>query len=342
MVFSSKNVNNFFQEVVVKSTLNSPEELAEMLMRKTKKEVVDLLVNYSYACNNDKSTGTSLESAISAIMGSKVDLEKKHGYDSIYENGNTLEIKPENVYYPDYRNGLYIPSNNKRLNMLGKYNDFTWHAIIRYINGKDTNSSQEELYAKEIREFIDTYYDDTDYKVFMRVACSVFGKKRDRFKDDKQWWDMVRNCMPKYYKNKPLREIKKKWMSVVNKVRKLKGTVKPSMWNKYHVAGGAVGGKLIYVARIDFPIVYERLFEKLLEDYPPETRFSPVKSRCQIDFTCACINDTNKDGLKWFHVDSEIAKYRECCSNTLWKLIEEEHDIIVDEQKQLFNSLFEY
>ena len=324
MVSAGKKINKNYQEVVDMSTTLTSEEFQKQLMRKPKSELAKMLADYTYVCNNDKSTGTSLESAIAKIMGATVDLQKKHGYDSIYENGNTLEIKPENVYYPTEKRGLYYPVNSKRLNMLGKYNDFTWHAIIRYINGKETNSNQGEVYFKELEEFIDTYYDDEEYKIFMKVACSFYNKDKVKYKKDKEWLQLLIRFMPANFKNaKHLKDVQPYWDSIVKKVRRLKGTVKPTMWNKYHVAGGAVGGTIIYVARIDFPIVYERLFERMLDDYPPEMRFTPVKSRCQIDFTCACLNETNKDGVMWKFIAEDIEKYKPCISNTLWNIIEE-------------------
>lgn len=309
-----------YDAVATKSTLNSHEDFFKILMRKNKKELAATLLNYSHVCNNDKSTGTTLEAAIAQVMGATVDRDKKHGYDSSYSNGNTLEIKPENVYGPIWTGKEYIPSNSKRLSMLGKYNDFTWHAVIRYISGTNTNSNDTQKYLTEIIGFIDNYYVDQDYKIYMKVACSVLGKKVDEIRKDKNWWGLIKSHI-----NDPtitgISDIKAEWDRIVKKIRILRGSIKPTLWNKYHVSGGSVGGKLVYVARIDFPVVYERLFDRLLEYCPPEKRFRSTRARCQIDFNYKCLDSSNIHCVKWVYVDPELYRFKKCFPKDLWDII---------------------
>ena len=332
-----------YDSVAAKSVLNTHDDFFNQLMRRNKKELVATLINYSYICNNDKSTGTTLETAIAQVMGAKVDHKKKHGCDSFYENGNTLEIKPENVYYPEWNGHKFVPTSANRLNMLGKYNDFTWHGLIRYISGTETNSN-DPGYRDEIMNFIDSHYVDEDYKTFMKVACYVFGKKSGYMREDSNWWKMVASQMDK---DLPQDELEEEWNRIIQKVRLLEGSVKPNKWNKYHVAGGSVGGKLVYVARIDFPVVYEKLFFKLLECFPPETRFLPAKSRCQIDFTYTSLDDSNLDRVKWVYVDSNLHMFKDCFVKGFWDIIVScNPDIIVEhsgeEEMSKFERLFSY
>src|SRR5690606_7658281 len=126
--------------------------------------------------------------------------------------------------------------------------------------------------------------------------------------EDSKWWDLVRSNLDN--KKVSLAEVKSTWNRIVNKVNLLRGSIKPTLWNKYHVAGGSVGGRLVYVARIDFPIVYEKLFDRLLVHCPPENRFKTTRARCQIDFNYTHLDSSNIQCVKWMYVDKNLFRYR--------------------------------
>ena len=330
-----------YDEVAAQSALQTHADFFNSLLKMNKKQLAATLINYSYVSNNDKSTGTSLEAAIARVMGSKVDHSKKHGCDSFYDNGNTLEIKPENIYEPRWDGKEYIPTNSKRLNMLGKYNDFTWHGLIRYICGTETNSNQSKKYRKEIWNFIDKYYTDPDYKAFMKVACHFYGREVEADRQDKKWWKLVGESIGGKL---TLDEVKKKWGDIVDTVRWNQGKIKPTKWNKYQVSGGSVNGKLVYVARIDFPVIYEKLFEQLLDFYPPEKRFRPVKYRCQINFTHVTLNSSNIHRVKWMYLDPNIQVFKKCFAKGFWDIIVLCHPELEQKENELtdFERLFDY
>lgn len=306
-----------FDDVALMSILSNKDIMYKKFMKMSKAEIARTLSNYAYMINNDKSTGTTLEAGISKYIGGKRrNKMKKHGCDS-KRKGLTIEIKPENIAFPKEVDGKYYPVRCQKLNMVGRYNDFTWHGLIRYINGKVTNSN-ELGYYDEICQFIDKYYDDEDYKVFIKVACS-FNREQKKLKQ-KSWWKIVASAMKR--PPKAPTELKARWNRIVAKVRKYGGTIKPKRWNKYHISGGSVNGKIVYIARVPFSVVYEKLFDKLMDHFPPEKRFVTNKPRCSILFSYNCISEEMKRYVRWLYLAEEINKYKPCFCGNLWQEVD--------------------